>query len=264
MNCPVTDKLKANCPLFTVDKPDGGKRCIADMKRGGQNACVGKDPVYLTPNETILPLLYPGGFSAVADSTKHFHNFRTRDNEQCYLGCVHPITGAKLVWYGLPMGAGNSPAIACRINNGAVRQMKENHSVFQGKVVLNTWGEALSSGNYDERLGHGRMLMGEDGLPAAIVFSMVDDYFIHGPTLKKCGEAFSTFMDTAIRLGLICQSHKTKPPSRVQKFCGMMMDTTEVPRIVICTESGFKRDSIPSIGVGTRGAPSVPRRCHPL
>jgi hypothetical protein len=129
---PATDELKANCPLFTVDKPDGGKQCIADMKRGGQNACVGKDPVYLTSNETIFPLLYPGGASAVADSTKHFHNFRTRDDEQCYfLGCVHPITAAKPVWYGLPMGAGNSPAIACRINNGAVCQMKENHSPYR-------------------------------------------------------------------------------------------------------------------------------------
>jgi hypothetical protein len=32
---PATEELKANCPLFTVDKPDGGKRCIADMKWGG-------------------------------------------------------------------------------------------------------------------------------------------------------------------------------------------------------------------------------------
>jgi hypothetical protein len=156
--------------------------------------------------------------------------------------------------------------------------MKENHSVFQGKVVLNTWGAALSSGNYDERLGHGRMLMGEDGLPVAIVFSMVDDYFIHAPTLKKCKEAFSIFMDTAICLGLICQPHKTKPPSRVQKFCGMM-DTTEVPRIVIPEEKVSRAlvtikyvlslDSrgilvIPSIGVGTREAPSVPSHRHPL
>jgi hypothetical protein len=140
------------------------------------------------------------------------------------------------VWFGLPMGAGNSPAIACRINNGAIRQMKERHTVFQGDVVLNTWSEALATGKYDERFGHGRMLMGKDGLPTAIVFSMVDDYFVHAPTMGKCDEAFGVFMDTAIRLGLICQPHKTKPPGRIQKFCGMMMDTTGIPRIVIPEE----------------------------
>jgi hypothetical protein len=134
------------------------------------------------------------------------------------------------------MGAENSPAIACHINNGAVRQMKENNSVFQGKVILNTWGEAMATDSYDERLGHGRMLIEDDGLPAAIVFSVVDDCFIHAPTIGKCEEAFSIFMDTVIHLGLICQPHKTKPPSRVQKFCGMMMDIWEVPRIVIPDE----------------------------
>jgi hypothetical protein len=36
---PATDGLRANCPLFCVDKPGqpGKKRCIADMKTGGQN-----------------------------------------------------------------------------------------------------------------------------------------------------------------------------------------------------------------------------------
>ena len=46
--------LKANAPLFTVAKPGqpGQWRCIADMKSGGQNAHIGKDPVHLPPGRT--------------------------------------------------------------------------------------------------------------------------------------------------------------------------------------------------------------------
>jgi hypothetical protein len=104
-----------------------------------------------------------------------------------------------------PHGNGQFACYRLSDQQRAVRQLKEDHKVFQGEVVLNTWSEALSTGIYDERLGHGRMMIGEDGLPVAIIFSMVDDYFIHGPTMEKCGYAFGIFMDTALRLGLICQ-----------------------------------------------------------
>jgi hypothetical protein len=108
---PATGELLANCPLFCVDKSlSKDKRCIADAKAGGQNACMGKDPTYLVRNECILPQLYAGGWSAVADASKQFHNFPTKPDEQRYLGCVHPTTGEHLVWVGLPMGAANSPA----------------------------------------------------------------------------------------------------------------------------------------------------------
>jgi hypothetical protein len=63
-------ELIANCALFCVDKgpkqPDE-KRCIADMKKGGQNACIGKDPTFLVRSEDILPHLYPGGWTAIAE-----------------------------------------------------------------------------------------------------------------------------------------------------------------------------------------------------
>jgi hypothetical protein len=60
---PASGKLRANCPLFCVDKPHqpGEKRCIADCKRGGQHKCTGKDPVFLVRSEDILPHLYEGG-----------------------------------------------------------------------------------------------------------------------------------------------------------------------------------------------------------
>jgi hypothetical protein len=40
---PAVGKLLANCPLFCVDKAGqpGEKQCIAVMKAGGKNACIG-------------------------------------------------------------------------------------------------------------------------------------------------------------------------------------------------------------------------------
>jgi hypothetical protein len=234
---PAEGELLANCPLFCVDKLlPGDKRCIADCKRGGQNACMGKDPTYLVRNENILPRLYKGGWSAVADASKQFHNFPTRPDKRRYLGCIHPITGEQLVYAGLAMGTANSPAIACRINNGALRQLREESELFQGKVVENTWRSTLEGLPYNEKVGHGRSLIGQDGDPSALIWAMIDDYLIHAPTYKKCCAAFSEFMDYMVRLGFICQKVKTSPPKQVQKFCGMLFDTTEVPTIKIPKE----------------------------
>jgi hypothetical protein len=235
---PAQGPLLANCPLFCVDKANqpGQKRCIADMKRGGQNACIGKDPVYLSQKETILPRLYPGGYSAVADASKQFHNFKTKPSERQYLGCIHPVTGEQYVWAGLPMGAANSPAISCRITNSALRMIREREPVFQGTIDTNTWKDAMAGDDYDPRKGHGRILMGPDGLPAALLWVMVDDYLVHAPTKKKCCQAFSAFMDHMLRMGFICQPIKTSPPKQVQKFCGMLFDTTGAPTIRIPEE----------------------------
>jgi hypothetical protein len=91
------EELEGTCPLFCVAKPHepGAYRCIADAKAGGHNQCMGKDPVYLVRAEAILPRLYTGGWSGVADASKHFHNFKTRKDERKYLGCLHPNDGSQ-------------------------------------------------------------------------------------------------------------------------------------------------------------------------
>jgi hypothetical protein len=91
---PTEGELRANCPLFCVEKPhnpDAYHR-IADAKAGG-GALMAKDPVHLTRAEDILPRLYDGGWSAVADASKYFHNFRTKSDERRYLEFIHPLTG---------------------------------------------------------------------------------------------------------------------------------------------------------------------------
>ena len=232
-------ELKANCALFCVDKgpkQPGEKRCIADMKKGGQNACIGKDPTFLVRANDILPHLYPGGWTAIADASKYFHNFQTHPDERLYLGCIHPITGEKLVYVGLPMGSASSPSIACRMGNSVMRLLRSESSTFQGTAIENTWRKSLDGQKYDQRLGHGRVYLGKDDLPAALILGMVDDFFVHGPTKEKCGEAFSEFIDLTVRLGIICQRLKTKPPAQQQIFCGMEYDTRGVPTLRIPEE----------------------------
>jgi hypothetical protein len=231
----ATQPILANGPLFLVPKPGqpGEWRCISDMKRGGANACMGKDPTYLPRAPDILPRLYSGGYSAVADASKHFYNFPTKADERQYLGCVHPRTH-QLLWYaGLPMGSANSPAIACRLGNSGLRLLRTESKLFQGTPCENTWRQSFTGAAYRTKFGHGRVLIGDDGLPAALIFAHVDDYFIHGPTCRKTCLAFNEFMDLSVRIGIICQEQKTHPPDQQQKFCGFLYDTTGMPRLII-------------------------------
>ena len=227
--------LLANCPLFCVYKAlqPGEKRCIADCKRGGQNHCMAQDPVFLIQSDDVLPQLYPKGYTAIADASKHFHNFPTKKEERQYLGCIHPVTGVFLVYAGLPMGGGNSPAIACRLSNSAIRQLRSTSKAFAGKVVENTWRRSLEGQKYHPEWGHGRVRIGEDGIPACLIWGMVDDFKVHGATKRKCDEGFSAFMDLTVRLGFICQKTKTCPPDQKQKLCGLIYNTEAVPRIIL-------------------------------
>jgi hypothetical protein len=63
--------------MFVVDKEGqpGQWRVIADMLRGGQNDCIGVDPCVLPRVSHIVDQMYGGGYSAVVDLSKYFHNF---------------------------------------------------------------------------------------------------------------------------------------------------------------------------------------------
>jgi hypothetical protein len=71
---------------------------IADMKAGGQNATVGSDPVYLPCIGYILDELYTGGYMAVVDASKFFHQFSTHPADRPFLGVVQPISSTLLQW----------------------------------------------------------------------------------------------------------------------------------------------------------------------
>ena len=228
--------LQRVCPLFVVPKPGqpGQWRCIADMRRGGQNEFSSCDPIYMPSSKDILPHMYKGGWSAVADMSKYFHNFLTLPEERNLMGVIHPVTGKHYRYRTLPMGSTNSPSTACRIGEGVLEALRREHPLFKAtKVIDNTWKSGLVSGGYDSSLGHGRVELQENGNPVVQVMGFVDDFIIHAQTQRECHEALSTFMDMTVRLGFICQKVKTSPPAQVQKFCGMLYDTVGNPTLKI-------------------------------
>jgi hypothetical protein len=131
------------------------------------------------------------------------------------------------------MGTSNSPAIACRLGNSGIRQLRDGNPLFEGTVTENTWRRNLDGQGYVKGIGHGRVEIGDDGLPVAKLWSMVDDFLVHGSTQEQTGRAFGAFLDHSVRLGFICQPIKTSPPAQRQKFCGMIYDTSSVPRLTI-------------------------------
>lgn len=232
----ATKALRRVCPLFVVPKAGqpGQWRCIADMKRGGQNGCCSLDPIFLPSSKDILPHLYTGGWSAVADASKYFHNFLTLPEERDLIGILHPGTGEALWYVGLPMGSVNSPSISCRYGEGALEMLRHESPLFRAvEYRENTWKEALSKGRYDSKLGHGYVGFQENGKPVVQAFGFVDDFKIHASDYHDCCLGISAFMDLMLRLGLICQPAKTSPPNQIQKYCGFIYDTTGAPTLRI-------------------------------
>lgn len=220
-------------PLFCVDKPHqpGQLRVIADMLRGGQNQVVGADPVFLPKVTHILDSLYAEGFSAVVDASKFFYQFPTDPSDYPYLGVVHPRTLEKLVWAGLPMGSGNSPALASRFGIGFLRLLQQGFDHYQGTGRANCyWTGFQDSGSYDPTLGYG-MVYTHKGQGAVLIWVYVDDFLIHAPTEDLCQKGLTQFMDTALNCGLLCHPDKLVPPSQEVKYCGLLLNTQSTPTL---------------------------------
>jgi hypothetical protein len=232
ISLPAHQEMKATTPLFTLEKlaQPGEFRVLANMKEGGQNAFVAKDPVHLYNASDILTRMYSGGWSAVADASKYFYSFPTREDERPYLGIVHPVSKEFYVWAGLPMGAGNSPAASGSAGNGFVRSLIESCPAFQGTPVDNTFVAILKGGDYHPEWGHARVLIGTDGLPAAIIWHHIDDFLIHAPTQEKCQVALQFFMDRIVACGLWAHPSKCKLPAQVQDFVGFTWDSRTTPQ----------------------------------
>jgi hypothetical protein len=99
--------------------------------------------------------------------------------------------------------------------------------------VKNTWRASFCGQSTNPAWGHRRVEIGADRVPVNLVFSICDDFMVHGPTKRKCGQGFSAYMDHTVRLGFICQKRKTKPPAQVQKFGGLLYDTHGIPKTQI-------------------------------
>mmetsp|Transcript_15716 Transcript_15716/g.22422 ORF Transcript_15716/g.22422 Transcript_15716/m.22422 type:complete len:338 (+) Transcript_15716:3717-4730(+) len=154
---PYPGFVRNTCPLFLVPRPGqpGQYRCIADMKKGGQNACNGADPVQMTSPGDILPRLYQGGFSATLDIAKYFHMFPTVESERMFLGCIHPATDVMLQYVTLPMGAGNSPGASNRFGAVFLRLVTTTLSAFQGEASRNDIASGFAGLGFSPKYGIG-------------------------------------------------------------------------------------------------------------
>lgn len=229
-------QVTATTPLFSVPKPGqpGQWRIIADMLKGGQNSVASNDPVYLNRPLHILEQLYAGGWTAVVDASKFFHQFLTREDERRYLGLIHPVTGDILVWNALPMGGANSPACAGRFGLAFLRLLREHYFVT-GQPRPNCWWTDMTEAGYDPKLGYGYVLVGRDGIPTIRVWVHVDDFAIHGLTRAATEAALRTFLDAAVILGLLCHPAKLKPPSQTAVYTGFILDTRGMPTLRVPT-----------------------------
>jgi hypothetical protein len=230
---PHDEPIVNNCPLFIVEKAGqaGQWRCIADGKRGLINDCCASDPVLMSHPDDILPFLYPGGFTAIVDASKYFHMFCTKPSERKHLGLTHPLNGDTMCYLRLPMGTRNSPGASGHFGASFVRLLIAESEDFRGQPKANDFtSKWMDDETFDPDIGVGRVDISMDGLPKILVWIHVDDIMIHGPTQEKTSRGLSHLMDVALRVGLICQPAKTKPPAHRQKFCGFIYDTSLKPR----------------------------------
>jgi hypothetical protein len=206
------------------------------MKLGRQNEAIGSDPTVFPRSDVILSQMYSGGFSTVVDASKLFYQFKTHPVEHKYLGLIHPITGKRYFYRGLPMGSGNSPSLAGQYGNSFLRIVRERCPAFRGQPATNTWWDEFSQRQkMNGQQCKESFLVGKDGLPAAQVWAHCDDFIIHASTYKKTMEALRQFLDASVDVGILCHPGKLIPPAHVVKNTGFLFDITNEPALRIPT-----------------------------
>ncbi len=232
----TTGEVLATAPLFCIPKEGqpGQWRVIADMLRGGQNGCIGNDPVFLPRALHIQGEMYEGGYSAVVDASKFFYQFSTHPEDRPYLGIKHPITGDLYAYYGLPMGSGNSPALGSRYGLAFVRALRARHPhLFQGKFRTTGFLAAYTPGGvYRPEWGDGFVIETGDG-PAIRIWAFVDDFLIHAHTKERCEEGLSRFLDLALDCGMLCHPKKLVPPQQSVRYCGLIFSSNRTPTLIM-------------------------------
>ena len=202
------------------------------MRKGGQNECIGADPVFLPRTSHILEEMYEGGYSAVVDMSKYFYNIPTHPDDHPFLGLIHPITGILYAYFGLPMGSSNSPSAASRIGNSFMRKLREKFEIFSGVGEANCFWSSFEEIGYDPRRGYGFVLTNRHGL-AVKLWGFVDDFLLHASTLSLCSQALTIFLDFAVDCGLLAHPDKLIRPSQQVKYCGFLFNSVVQPCVKI-------------------------------
>ena len=128
--------------------------------------------------------MYSGGYSAVVDLSKYFHNYPTHREDRPYLGLIHPITSILYAYYGLPMGSANSPATSGRGGNSFMRSLRERFAIFSGIGQANCYYSSFEGLGFDPKLGYGFILRTKDGL-AVKLYGFVDDFLLNATRVNR-------------------------------------------------------------------------------
>ena len=75
----------------------------------------------------------------MVDASKFFYQFPTHPEDRPYLGLLHPRTAELYEYLGLPMGGGNSPALAGRYGLAFLRLLREEFEIFRGEGQANCY-----------------------------------------------------------------------------------------------------------------------------
>jgi hypothetical protein len=177
--------------------------------------------------------MHPGGFSAVVDASKFFHMFLTQDDEGQCMGMIDSLSGVHYWYSRLTMGSRNSPGVSGCFGASLLRVVQASSEDLQGHPDQNDFVSYICKRGYNPSLGMGRVLMGDDGEPSLLIWIHINDNFLHGPTYDKVKRGLDHIMNVALRLGLICQPMKTKPPAQRQRFRGFDYDLVALPFIGI-------------------------------
>ena len=237
--------MKRNGPLLVIPKEGqpGQWRVLSDMKRGGQNAYMAKDPVAMPRVADIAASLCHGGYSAIIDISKEFYHFPTREEDQPYLGLIHPKTGKHYCYAGSPMGSASTPGISGQAT-AVVKRLIMEHEHAQGTIVVNDVTNHLTGEPYHPRWPEGRIVVAPPDHPVPCLrnhplpslWIHVDDFFLHHATRDGCDWILSLAMDIIVNLGLLAHRKKVKRPAQLQRFCGFNYDTTGIPQILVPQE----------------------------
>jgi hypothetical protein len=131
------------------------------------------------------------------------------------------------------MGSSQSPAASGCFGAAFVRMVREQCPQFQGLLMQNDLVTLLQGPTVDLILGMGWILIDANCIPACHIYLHVDGILFSGPNYYKTCAALDWILDCTVRVGLICQPVKTKPPSQIQKSYGFIYYCTGMPTISI-------------------------------
>ena len=113
-----------------------------------------------------------------------------------------------------------------------MRKIREDFELFSGMGRANCFWTSFEHLGYDPALGYGFVLRNRHGL-AVKLWGFVDDFLLHGPTLKSVQDGLTIFLDFALACGFLAHPDKLTKPSQEVKYCGFLYNTVAQPLLKI-------------------------------